>query len=151
MPGIFIAAIIVFGALWFFRRVGRMSPQDVRGFSTKVFGAALMVLAAFLALRGMIVVAVPVFATGAGLFGVAKYLPQAFNAAGQGQSGPMPEPSSKMSEKEALSVLGLTSSASREDIQAAHKRLQRANHPDVGGSDYLAGKINQARDVLLKR
>ena len=40
--------------------------------------------------------------------------------------------------------------ASRDDINAAYKRLQRANHPDTGGSTYLAAKINQARDLLAE-
>ncbi len=151
MPGIVIAALIVVAALWFFRQLGRKPPQEARGFSTKIFGAALMLVSAFLALRGAMVFAMPLFLAGAGLFGLGKYLPQAANIMGQRPSPTPPEPSTKMNAKEALSVLGLTQAASRDEIIAAHKRLQRTNHPDVGGSDYLAGKINQARDVLLKR
>jgi DnaJ-class molecular chaperone len=41
--------------------------------------------------------------------------------------------------------------ASTKDIQEAHRRLITKNHPDVGGTDYLAAKINQARDLLLKQ
>jgi curved DNA-binding protein CbpA len=39
--------------------------------------------------------------------------------------------------------------ASREDIQAAYRRLIQRVHPDHGGSSYLAARLNQARDVLL--
>ena len=55
-----------------------------------------------------------------------------------------------MSREEALRVLGLEPSASREQISEAHRRLMTKLHPDHGGTDYLAGKINTARDVLLK-
>lgn len=54
-----------------------------------------------------------------------------------------------MSPDEALQVLGLRVGASEAEIREAHKRLMRAAHPDSGGSDWLASRINQARDVLL--
>ncbi len=54
-----------------------------------------------------------------------------------------------MSPDEALQVLGLRAGASEAEIREAHKRLMRAAHPDSGGSDWLASRINQARDVLL--
>lgn len=53
-----------------------------------------------------------------------------------------------MSRDEALEVLGLKPGASASDIQIAYVRLMRAAHPDQGGSDWLAARINQARDVL---
>ena len=54
-----------------------------------------------------------------------------------------------MSHDEALKVLGLRDGASDDEIRAAHRRLMLQNHPDKGGSDYLAAKINEARDTLL--
>ena len=55
-----------------------------------------------------------------------------------------------MGRAEALEVLGLPAAAGRADIQAAYLRLMRTAHPDQGGSDWLAARINQARDVLLR-
>ncbi|MBM3555328.1 MAG: molecular chaperone DnaJ [Alphaproteobacteria bacterium] len=57
--------------------------------------------------------------------------------------------SGRMSRDEALSLLGLAEGASVEEIRAAHRRLMQQVHPDKGGSDYLAAKINAAKDVLL--
>jgi hypothetical protein len=56
---------------------------------------------------------------------------------------------SGMTREEAFAVLGLKPGADEEDIRAAHKRLMRVAHPDNGGSDWLASRLNQARDTLL--
>ncbi len=58
--------------------------------------------------------------------------------------------STAMTMDEALAVLGLRKGASNDDIRNAHRKLMKDYHPDKGGSDYLAAKINQAKDVLLQ-
>lgn len=67
-----------------------------------------------------------------------------------GQSNNPPQAHTELSEEEAWQVLGLEPNASREDIVLAHKRLIQKLHPDRGGNDYLAAKLNTARDLLLK-
>jgi len=57
---------------------------------------------------------------------------------------------STMDRSEAYKVLGLEEGADDTLIKEAHRRLIAGLHPDHGGSDYLAAKINQAKDVLLK-
>jgi hypothetical protein len=56
-----------------------------------------------------------------------------------------------MSEAEAREILGVGETASREDIDAAYRKAMLRAHPDQGGSDWLAARVNQARDTLLKR
>jgi hypothetical protein len=55
----------------------------------------------------------------------------------------------QMARDEALQILGLKDGASEEDIKAAYRRLMARLHPDAGGTDYLAAKVNMAKDLLL--
>lgn len=57
------------------------------------------------------------------------------------------EPS--MTSREAYALLGLPDGASRDEIKARYRQLIRSVHPDHGGTDYLASRVNQARDTLL--
>ena len=64
--------------------------------------------------------------------------------------GPPPGAASDgMNEEEARAVLGVEPDATREEIIAAHRRLIQRLHPDRGGSDYLAAKLNAAKDLLV--
>lgn len=58
---------------------------------------------------------------------------------------------SSMTETLALEILGLDNSADKEQVVKAHRSLMQKMHPDRGGSDYLAQKINAAKDFLLQR
>ena len=56
----------------------------------------------------------------------------------------------KMSKREAALILGVRESTSPDRIKEAHRRVLLLNHPDRGGSAYIAAKINEAKDLLLK-
>jgi Sec-independent protein translocase protein TatA len=55
-----------------------------------------------------------------------------------------------MTRREAALILGVRESSPPSRIKEAHRRLLVLNHPDTGGSTYVAGKINEAKELLLK-
>tara|TARA_B110000503_G_C7119843_1_gene401977 strand:- start:600 stop:1049 length:450 start_codon:yes stop_codon:yes gene_type:complete len=61
---------------------------------------------------------------------------------------PFVQASSNMSRKEALAVLGLPDTATRDEIISTFRRLMGTIHPDRGGSNFLMVQINLAREVL---
>ena len=156
MPPFLIALIIVVGGLWLIRKSARMNPRDLSNFAQKLAGGGAIAAAGLLFLKGQSTIATALFAIGAGLFGKSSLFPNGFNlgstkapepdgSAGANRRKPM----APFSKNEAYDLLGLKPGASEDDIKAAHKRLMKDFHPDKGGTDYLAAKINQAKDVLL--
>lgn len=55
-----------------------------------------------------------------------------------------------MTRREAALILGVRESSSVSRVKEAHRKLLILNHPDAGGSTYMAGKINEAKELLLK-
>ncbi len=83
---------------------------------------------------------------------LAAYLDRLYGADWHGEADPGTQTTSdtgSMTREEAYRVLGLQPGASDAEITEAHRRLMQKIHPDRGGSDYLAAKINQAKDLLL--
>ena len=57
-----------------------------------------------------------------------------------------------MTPKEALQILNLKeTNLSQAKLKEQHRKLMMANHPDKGGSSYLANKVSEAKDILEKR
>jgi hypothetical protein len=70
------------------------------------------------------------------------------------QAEPEPEQprsggSEPLTRAEALAILGITEPFDKQDVVQAHRRLMQRFHPDRGGSDWLAARINEAKQILL--
>lgn len=157
---------ITLALLWAVGRWGiNTSPRNLRWTGLAILALLCLIVAVFLALRGQLGGAAA-FATGAmalygryrWIKGIIDRIATAGKAAGNGgahrgnaNQGNGARNASVASEDEALAVLGLKPGADRQAVLEAHKRLMRLVHPDRGGTDYLAAKINQARDILLER
>lgn len=56
----------------------------------------------------------------------------------------------KMTKREASLILGISPTSTKTKVREAHRRIMVLNHPDKGGSPYIAAKINEAKDLLDK-
>lgn len=146
---LFFALLLTVGALiglaWMFANMkSHQAAQSLR----IILGLLGVILGAVLTLRGLPVVGVPVLTAALGLLAVALKGGPARPAGGAGAAASASAPGA-MSRKEAAALLGVSQDASPDEIRTAHRELMKKVHPDAGGSDALAAKVQQAKDVLL--
>lgn len=143
-----IGAAILFALLGGMRAFERASVTNIKS------------LLAWVAALGGLSLALLLILTGRGGFAVSalllfgpllwqKWREGAFDGKIKGAPPPPQRASDGMTREQAFEVLGVPPNATEHEIRDAHRRLMRAAHPDSGGSDWLAARINQARDVLL--
>ena len=157
MLWLLFGAVVLFVLLGGMRAFAQASVTSIKALLAWVLALGGLSLALLLLLTGRGGVALG----GLTLFGPLLY--QWWQAGRRGRlggagSGPRPggggggrggARSGAMTRDEAYAVLGLHPGASDADVKEAHRRLMRGAHPDAGGSDWLAARINQARDILL--
>jgi hypothetical protein len=148
--------------IWYMHKYVQANPSGMAWLLQRGGGIALLIAATLLTVRGAWEVALPLAITALGLLG---WMPQLSlgnpDGAGPGrgedaQGGANARQraaprAGKMTEEEAYQVLGLQPGASAEDIGQAYRALMKKFHPDQGGTTYLGARINEAKDVLLRR
>ncbi|SRR5579862_3407567 len=150
MPLIILGLIALIVVAAVFRFTAGRDPGFVMRIARYAGIAVLAALTIFFALTERWVPAVFLAGIGWSLYTRGRAVPEGWFPRDEPAAAPPPRNvRPQMPADEALKVLGLNSGASSEEVRAAHKRLMMQNHPDRGGSDYLASKINEAKDVLL--
>ena len=145
--GILIVALTV-------RQLLKSAPTNGKPFLLRVVVVLVLLVAAAMAMRGLWPVAMSLLG---GLMVYGRPVLQAFGLWRQFQSMQQkrqdqsaPETNNgTMDAATARQILELEENPSKEEILTAHKRMMAKNHPDKGGSTYLASQINQAKDLLL--
>ena len=164
MQLLIVALLVVVALMWLSSVQGKKTEEQRKRFwrNCMIYGGAAAILAAVVIGRAPIW-ALMVSAAGAAVpwinrFMVARQMWKNFERqfAQRGNTAPPPDepppPSALtglMTRAEAWQILGLKPGAEKEEILAAHRRLIQKIHPDLGGSDYLATRINQAKDKLV--
>lgn len=155
-----IAIAVVAVGWWLIKTMAKTSPEMMRGMKPKLMGYGALGAAFFLAMRNHFEMALGLAVMGLGLLGKSHLFPNmpgrtpfGGKPAGGDQtdrSGAPQRPGvKKMERSEALKILGLKDGATSNEIRDAHRRLIKSLHPDIGGSDYLASQINDAKAALL--
>lgn len=132
----FLALVLIAVAVWLIvtGRLQRMTGRDGMMLGLAIVGAIM-------AARGrMWLGGIPLGV--AALYGLRRW-----SKAPRRTAAAMPETDAV---REARALLGVSASASADDIRAAHRRLIAKIHPDAGGTQALAEKINEARSILLQ-
>ena len=130
--------------------LAKVAPQHIATLMALAVGSFLLVLGVFLAFTGKVAFAIPSLL--ASLAAFRKYQQSRLPGQDRAETGDdYSGAGGQMSRDEAYKVLGLKPGASRDEVRTAYKKFMMKMHPDAEGSEYLAQKINQARDVLLDK
>ena len=145
--GIIALILCVAGAGWMLWRLAKGESASANRQSMLLKGVVWLGLAAALFAAKLWPLALMVLFAAGGVMAIETWRDKAVRE-DQGPVTPAPL-RAFMDIDEAASVLGIEKTADPDVIKSAHRKLIAQIHPDKGGTDYLAAKINEARDIML--
>lgn len=146
MPYILLALGLLVGVYALYRFFINANTQQVKALFLTAAIATLVIALFYMALTGKLAAALGLGAA------IIPFVIAYFRERRKTNAGDASLKDSEITTREdALDVLGLEDGASEKEIKAAYKKLIQKVHPDQDGSEWMAAKLNQARDLLLKR
>jgi len=145
MPYILLVLGLLIGGYALYRFFVNANIKQIKALFLAASLATLVIALFFMAVTGRLAAALGLGAA------IIPFVIAYFRERNAGQSTPTPDVQSEIKNREdALEVLGLQEGADEKAIKAAYKKLMQKVHPDQDGSEWMAAKLNQARDFLLK-
>ncbi len=141
MPYALLALGLLLGLYGLYRFFMNATPKQAGTLILSLCTGALVIALLLLTLTGRLPAALAILVA-LWPFGVALW--------NRRKRPPPPTATSPVTRAEALQILGLSEGATPDEIQQAYKRLMMKAHPDQQGSEWMATKLNEARDFLLK-
>ena len=138
-------------AAWVLLRAGRGEGEARSMFRLKVVG--LLAVATVLFAAKLFPLALMILVAAGGVTAIELWRERAVKSMSDMApgAGMAPAPRAAMGVEEAAAILGVAVDASDDDVRTAHRKLIGQLHPDKGGTDYLAAKINDARNIMLEK
>lgn len=145
-----IALLLALGAAgWVLLRAGKGGADQSRGvFRLKVVG--LLAVAAVLFAAKLFPLALMILLAAGGVTAIELWRDRAIKSADKMTPGAGTAIAPRGVD-EAAAILGVAVDAADDEVKAAHRKLIGQLHPDKGGTDYLAAKINEARKIMLEK
>jgi hypothetical protein len=151
MIGKIVILLAVGAAAWVLLRAGGAGDQKRSMFRLKVVG--LLAVATVMFAAKLFPLALMILVAAGGVTAIELWRDRAIKSMNDMTpgAGRTPTAGAKLGVEEAAAILGVTVDASDDEVRTAHKKLISQLHPDKGGTDYLAAKINDARNFMLEK
>lgn len=147
MPYLLLLIGLIIGVYALSRFFLKAQPEDIKALIMAFMTISVCLALFILSITGRLPAAIAIISA------LAPFIMAHYSARKRKKNGAQgaaaADTSKPMNREEALNVLGLAGQASEDEIKSAYKALMKKIHPDQQGSEWMAIKLNEARDTLL--